>query len=762
MLRTMRFRTKLLLIVLIPMIGAVALAVPGVRTRLRELDVNKSARAEIAPVASVQTFLRRFNDEGSLSAWWVATADPKVKDQLRAARVATDRASRALKPAERAAAAAGASGASRGIRDLRDTLALLGRQRQFVDLRITPDGSVLGNFRDIARDTTGLLDAFARAPQGAAPALMFRDEATLARLEAALSDERSILTLALGRGALTNSLASDLIAAVTTQNAARRDLEGQGRAATRNLIQSGVEQFRRATDRVREQRAPVLASQTLRTADTAAEWYDTATTQLRGWQTIGDRISTGIDRDLANRQDQARSNLLLVGLGSLGLLILAGGLAVLIARATTRPLRQLADTAYDVATRQLPALVNALHDPKGERRTITPITVRSRDELGALAKAFNHVERMTIEVADQQREAVRSGISDLFINLARRNQPLIARQLSVIDSLESDERDPDRLGSLFTLDHLATRMRRNSDSLLVLAGVDERATGRANVPILDVVRGAVSETTDFARIDTAGITAEVEIAGYAATDLAHLLSELLENATSFSTPASRVLVTTQSSGDGMELVISDKGIGISVERMTALNTLLADPPPPGLVLSRSLGLVVVARLAQRTGVRVMLRSAPNVGTAAVLSLPASIVRRVNDAADAVDLVAEEDAGLEAAPSVVDVRNDHGEDRSEPSSGLAAPDRDPAPERSPATVGVASPELPKRFDATEAGLPRRRPAEASATDSSEIEPALDVTAPPNRPADAVFEFVARFEAGRRRAQADDTGFEGDES
>ena len=449
---------------------------------------------------------------------------------------------------------------------------------------------------------------------------------------------------------------------------------------------------------------------------------------------------------------------MLVGLGSLGLLVIAGGLAVLIARATTRPLRQLADTAHDVATRQLPALVNALHDPKGKPQTITPITVRSRDELGALAKAFNHVERMAIEVADQQRETVRSGISDLFVNLARRNQPLIARQLSVIDALEHDERDPDRLGSLFTLDHLATRMRRNSDSLLVLAGVDEKVTGRANVPILDVVRGAVSETTDFARIDTAGIASHVEIAGYAATDLAHLLSELLENATSFSTPASRVLVTTQASGTGLALVISDKGIGIPVERMTALNTLLADPPPPGLVLSRSLGLVVVARLAQRTGVRVMLRSAPNVGTAAVLSLPASIVRRGTDTPDTVDLAAEEGREVDAPET----------DGSTPSSDVATPEpvpvaeSDVTPDHQPAAVGAASTELPTRFDATDAGLPRRQPSTASTADSSGVEPASDVTPPPSRPADAVFEFVARFEAGRRRAQTDDVGVEGDES
>src|SRR6185436_3802281 len=182
-------------------------------------------------------------------------------------------------------------------------------------------------------------------------------------------------------------------------------------------------------------------------------------------------------------------------------LLLAGALAYLVARAVRRPLRQLADSAHDVANRQLPALVDALDDDSVEPPTITPLVVKSRDELGALAKAFNHVERTTVEVAELQRQAVRSGISDLYVNLARRNQPLQTRQLSLIEDLERGERDPDRLATLFTLDHLATRMRRNSDSLLVLAGQDDLLTDPAAVPLLDVVRGAVSETADFGRID---------------------------------------------------------------------------------------------------------------------------------------------------------------------------------------------------------------------------------------------------------------------
>ncbi len=723
MLRNLRFRTKLMLIVAIPMVAALVVTVPGLRTRIHDLNANTQAHDQAGPAARVHAFLDRIDDEGSLSAWWVASGDPTVRERLTVARRATDRAVRPLAAAERDAADAAAPTASRGIHDLRETVALLGQQRQFIDLRFSPDSSILGNFRGIAQTTTGILDAFAASPQSAAAAIMFRDEATLGRLESALADERSILTVALARGALPDALVSDLVAAVTTQNAARTELETQGRANTRAAVQTGTDAFRGATDQVKQRRAPALSGGELPTGLTATEWYATASTQLRGWQAIGARITAGIDRDLQQRRDDARSNLTAVGVGSIAVLLLAAGLAFVIARATTRPLRQLADNAHDVATRQLPALVDALHDPKAPSPTITPIVVKSRDELGALAKAFNDVERTTVKVADLQRETVRTGISDLYVNLARRNQPLLTRQLALVEELEQEERDPDRLGALFTLDHLATRMRRNSDSLLVLAGVDERTGGRASLPLLDVIRGAVSETTDFQRIDTAGIPAQVEIVGYATTDLAHLLSELLENAASFSTPASRVVLMARTVASGIELTISDQGIGIPADRMQELNALLEDPPPPGLVLSRSLGLVVVARLAHRIGAGVRLQSAPDVGTAAVVSIPTALV---------ADPTTDATAPVEA-PASVDLVAAEAEPDTPVAAAVGAVREQPA--------GVVA----EGADTTPAGLPRRSQPTSGVPESPET-----VGPPPSRSPEAVFELVARYEAGRRRA------------
>jgi signal transduction histidine kinase len=881
LLRSLKLRTKLAMIVAIPMIAALAIAVPGFRSRRHDLDAVSSARAQLQPATKVLAYLGAIQDEASLSAWWVASADPKVKPRLEAARAAADRAARALPAAASAAAAHGAPDAAGKIQALDDSINLLGQERQFVDLRIAPDESVLGYYRDLGSETTSAIDAFVRAPKTAVAVTMFRDLATLARLESGAADERSILSVAYSRLQLTDPLAADLVAAVTLQDASASALQGQGRAPTRAIVNSGLREFQSATDQVRQRRASALTTRVLAFAVTPAQWYASASQQMAGWGDIQHRLEQSIVTGLRDREHHARLVLWYYAIGALIALLLAGVLAYLVARAIRRPLRQLADNAHDVADRQLPALVDALNDDTVVPPTITPLTVRSRDELGALAKAFNHVERTTVEVAELQRQAVRSGISDLYVHLARRNQPLLTRQLSLIEDLERGERDADRLGTLFTLDHLATRMRRNSDSLLVLAGQDDLLSDPVPVPLLDVVRGAVSETADFERIDTAGIPGDIEVVGYAAPDLAHAVSELLENATAFSPPASRVVVVARRTGAGIELTISDEGIGIAADRLEALNETLTRPPLPGLALSRSLGLIVVARLAHRIGVEVTLRSAPEVGTAAVLLLPASILRAsgsaetVADALDAeapvpvgteiraaeaptdavppevwvvpepdpahatagpvdIDLTADETAdavtpsdapatstdpwtrpgarpvappvpgALDTGPRDADAdeidllprrgrhhrrRRPHrgaGDATTEPTAEAPTGGTDAAPLLPPALPGrdastdptaaagdVASttppppspPPLPgapatavtsdDEDEVTSAGLPRRTPHPSASREASLA------AAPPPRPPDAVFELVARYEAGRRRAGTRPTDAEDDE-
>ncbi len=719
MLSNLRLRTKLAALVAVPLIAALAAAIPGIRSRQQDLDSIEQAQHLVASIADVRAAGSRIADEASLSGWWLGTGDQSVQARLEQARTETDIAVAKLRAAEREAGTAGAAAAAR-IHDLREAASLMGQQRQFVDLRIAND-STLVEYRNLVDTATIALDALARAPRRPLAALLFRDQATFARLGAALADERGILALAYGRNALTNALASDLSASSTRQKIAADSL-AQGHPATVGALTQAQSALRTVGDDVRRRRSSALTQRLLPDTFDPAEWFAASTAQLDQWRKVEQTVATRTNDLLEAKHADARSGLIWVAGGSAAVLLLAGVIAWLLARATTRPLRRLADNANYVATTQLPALVATLQDPEAPLPLITPLTVSTKDELGDLARAFNRVERTTVDVAELQRAAVRSGISELYVNLARRNQPLLEQQVEVIERLEADERDPNRLDAYFTLDHLATRIRRNADSLLVLAGVAPDDGRRVPVELLDVVRGAASECGEFRRIDIAAVPQGLAIKGYAASDLAHLLAELLDNATTFSPSGTRVTVMTHPTEHGLEITVSDQGIGIPPDRVASLNEVLEVPPAPGLVHSRALGLVVVGRLAKRIGVSVTLRSARDVGTAAMVVVPS---RLITDAeGSVVDLSAAEAVDTDSA--LVDV---------------------PAPRfELPRPAYAPTPSLPRpagRPDAT--NLPQRTPPEPQHPADHGLE------TPPQRAPEAVFELVARYETGRQRAR-----------
>ncbi len=299
------------------------------------------------------------------------------------------------------------------------------------------------------------------------------------------------------------------------------------------------------------------------------------------------------------------------------------------ARATTVPLRKLTSAAYTLSTDKLPGLVERLRNPEEADEplsaSLTPIDINSKDEIGQLADAFNSIQQVTVEVAEEQAQLLRKGIGDIFINLARRNQTLLDRQIEFIDQLEANEEDPDQLDNLFKLDHLATRMRRNAESLLVLAGAEPpRRRGRP-VSLADVVRVAIGEVEDFARIQLLALD-EATVGGNVAVDLAHLLSELMENATHFSPPDTMVEIVGHRAGpEGYIISVSDQGIGMSADQLGDANVQLSRPPLVGLALSRSLGFIVIGRLAQRFGISVKLTASPSGGVTALVTLPTELV-----------------------------------------------------------------------------------------------------------------------------------------
>nr|WP_239028974.1 ATP-binding protein [Pseudonocardia acidicola] len=273
--------------------------------------------------------------------------------------------------------------------------------------------------------------------------------------------------------------------------------------------------------------------------------------------------------------------------------------------------------------------------------------------------------------------------SEMLVNLARRNQSLLYRQLDIIDQLEESEQDPDVLAELFRLEHLATRIRRNAESLLVLAGEQPPRTWSASVPLLDVIRAAIAETEDLDRVGYE-VDDRAAIAGHTVADLTHLLAELTENAVRFSPPESSVMIRARANPQddgGQLLTVEDRGVGMPAEDLAAANELLARPPEVDLSVSQRLGFHVVARLAARHGIGVSLSAAPGSGVTAVVALPA-VLFTAGGAESAVEITtpvrmpAVRPAGAVGPGAPV-------------RAGAAAGDAGPRPDRVPAPLLVPS-------------------------------------------------------------------------
>jgi signal transduction histidine kinase len=304
-----------------------------------------------------------------------------------------------------------------------------------------------------------------------------------------------------------------------------------------------------------------------------------------------------------------------------------------------RPILRLRDAADDVATTRLPELVDSIDrlQPGEHLPALEPIQVPTGDEIEELSDKFNSVIDTATRLAAEQVESRRRNVSTAFVSMGRRNQSLIGRQLKVLDDLERNESDPDALAGLFTLDQLATRMRRNAESLLVLAGLEPTRTWSQPMSLHDVVRSALSEIEDFARIDIDDIE-EAYLPGNLVSEVAHLVAELCENATAFSPPTSPVRVTGFLRQDGYRLSITDRGIGMTEEQLYEANQKLRNPAGFDRAPSRYLGHFVVGRLAARLGIEVRLFEPADQGLIARVTIPTSL------------LVTE--AGAEPDPSLV--------------------------------------------------------------------------------------------------------------
>jgi signal transduction histidine kinase len=311
------------------------------------------------------------------------------------------------------------------------------------------------------------------------------------------------------------------------------------------------------------------------------------------------------------------------GLGLLAVLV-SIGMSLWIGRDLVQQLAALRRSALDLAGNRLPSVVARLR--AGQEVDVAaeaPPLETGPDEIGQVREAFNAAAQTAVAAAADQAR-LRRGVDDVFRNLARRSQSLLHRQLALLDTMERRASEPEELEDLFRIDHLATRMRRNAESLIILSGAPPERGWRHPVPFIDVLRAAVAAVEDYARIRvTVGTSAA--LAGPAVADVIHMLAELAENATVYSPPNAPVRVHGDVVGRGFAIEIEDRGLGISQEKLAEINSSLALPPEFDLSGSEQLGLFVAGQLARRHDIRITLQASPFGGTTAIVLIPTQLV-----------------------------------------------------------------------------------------------------------------------------------------
>ncbi|MFI7022812.1 nitrate- and nitrite sensing domain-containing protein [Micromonospora sp. NPDC049900] len=354
------------------------------------------------------------------------------------------------------------------------------------------------------------------------------------------------------------------------------------------------------------------------------------------WSGVADRALTDLQEMVLAGGDAVVQRAVPVAIGVVLRLVLAAGLGLLAviasivvsvttARALVAQLQRLRDAAHQLADERLPTVVERLQ--RGERvdvATEAPPLDFGNDEIGQVGQAFNRVQETAVRTAVEQAELRRS-VREVFLSLARRTQVLVHRQVTLLDEMERRQENADELEDLFRVDHLATRMRRNAENLIVLSGSTPGRGWRKNVPMIDVARAAVQEVEDYTRVNVMPF-GSVAVAGRAAGDIIHLLAELVENALTFSPKNTAVDVRGQLVARGFAIEVEDRGLGMAEEDLAAINESIAEPKGDfNLADHNQLGLFVVSRLASKHGVGVQLKSSPYGGTTAVVLVPEELV-----------------------------------------------------------------------------------------------------------------------------------------
>ncbi|NUR71643.1 MAG: HAMP domain-containing protein [Hamadaea sp.] len=713
-LRDARIRTKLAVVLLVPVISTVGLAAArlvdsGQRAADARLSNHLTTLSSRVTALSYSLHHERMAfaqfvadssvDAATLSAP-MAETDAQVGSYREALKALDDPPSTLEAPLHR-------------IDTHLDALADIRKEAQ--DRKDTTVAQVVLRYSAILADMTSYVtEAAEEIGVGSDLTESARSVAAFAAAQGAAAEQQAVAFVTLSQsGSISEEQQSTFLATLTTQQQAFQDFLRQASAeqwATARTFVTGdaiVLADSAADDVSRSQgtKARIGALDASRAIGAEVDLMRYAQQRLE-WQ-LGDQINALASQ--VTRQAIIESSLLIAAL------LLAILMAAYVARMMVRSLERLRGGAMVVAQRSLPETVERLRDARGlDERSADQlasevrdeIQVRGKDEIGQVAQAFNVVHREAVRIAADQA-VLRGTVSAMFLSLARRSQTLVDRMIAELDSIEQHEQDPKRLARMFRLDHLATRMRRNDENLLVLAGADASPARREDAGLEDVLRAAQSEVELYDRIEFSTVDADTAIAAHAVNDVVRMTAELMDNGTRFSPPGTVVVADARRIGDYVLIQVEDRGLGMTDEQLQSVNERLDQPGSVDVSSFRMMGLGVVSRLAHRYGIKAELRRNADSGITAGLVLPRSILvlpRSADNALRQRRHLAIEEPGRHAAL---------------PSPPREAP---PAPREAPhEPVGFREP-----------GLPTRVPGQRIAGDSAGPPPisvsAVPVSAP----------------------------------
>lgn len=629
-LRDVRIRSKLALILVVPVVAVVALAsirIVSISQRALDAELVRSLTVLSANVSALAQDLQK--ERMAAAEYLSSSADTAESYNLHVR--ATDQRISAYQQQRRDIGEVPFSIEARLKAIDAHIAALDGTRQEVLDRKQMPVAEAVLRYSVVLNDLVAYGEAVGQLAGEGELADELRALAAFARAKNGTAEQQAVTFAALTAGQLDEEQYASFVATLTSQQEALQTFTLTASPQQRALVETVVTGDAVVlADRISTEVTRSVAGTPTVSARQAATAIG-AVHDLMRWAEL--RLEEGVIARAGEIRTEVLWQAIIETVVVVVALTVAILLAVAIARSLNRSLSRLREGALTVAHRDLPEAVNRLRDIRDlddgsveeiVREVRDPIRLSNRDEIGQVAQAFNVVHREAVRVAAEQA-ALRTSVSAMFLNLARRSQTLVDRMIGELDAIERNEEDPKRLAKLFELDHLATRMRRNDENLLVLAGADSTVPRRENALLIDVLRAAQSEVEQYNRIEFGTVDTDISVEAQAVNDVVRLIAELLDNATRFSPPNTVVVADGRRVGDYVIVQIEDRGLGMTDEQLESFNRRLAEPPEIDVAAFRLMGLAVVGRLAARYGIRVELRRNPAGGTIAQVTLPSKIV-----------------------------------------------------------------------------------------------------------------------------------------